>query len=359
MFSTVRDMDVAVFIVDGVADLGLACVLEVFNTANALVGDLEVEPEPWRVRIVSLGASVRSGHGQLIPATPLAELPVDPGPMILPAVLAENAAAVVDLIGAPVNRRVLERIVEADAAGAQLAAACTGTFFLAEAGVLDGLPATTSWWLGPAFRHRYPKVELDEARTLCRSGNIATAGAVLAHLDLALSIVAQRSPAQAERAARTMLVGSSGRQRDFIVPQVIARGNSLVAEFERWAREHIAEQFQIADSARALGVGVRSLQRATIAETGMSPRDFVNEVRLERATRLLRTTTLTVDTIATQVGYLNAGTLRGLFRRRRGRTIAEVRASPLVWESDSASGGRPVEPNSESVNSAQNLLKGR
>ena len=339
-------MDVAVFVVDGVADLGLACILEVFNTANALVGDPEVDPEPWRVHTVSVGTSVRSGHGQLIPATPLEQLPVDLGPMILPAVLADSAEAVVELIGAPANRRILERIVEADAAGAQLAAACTGTFFLAEAGVLDGLPATTSWWLGPAFRHRYPKVELDEARTLCRSGHIATAGAVLAHLDLALSIVAQRSPAQAERAARIMLAGSSGRQRDFIVPQVIARGNSLVAEFERWVREHIAEQFQITDAARALGVTIRSLQRATHAETGMSPRDFVNEVRLERATRLLRTTTLTVDTVATRVGYLNAGTLRGLFRRRRGRTIAEVRASPLVWENGSVGVGQPTEPNS-------------
>ncbi|MBV7702581.1 helix-turn-helix domain-containing protein [Nocardia nova] len=325
-------MDVAIFVVDGVGDLGLAAVLEVFNTANLLVDDPELEPEPWRVHTVALGGSVRSGHGHLIPTTPLAEVPADIGPIIVPAVLAMDADAVVDLIAAPANRPVLERISQAHLAGTGLAAACTGTFFLAEAGVLDGLPATTSWWLGPAFRRRYPNVDLDEGRILCRSGHIATAAAALAHLDLALATVAGRSPAQAERAARMLLAGSGGEQRDYIVPQVIARGNSLVAAFERWVRGHIAEQFRITDAARELGVTVRSLQRATQAEIGMSPRDFVNEIRLERATRLLRTTNATVETVAARVGYLNAGTLRSLFRRRRGRSIAEVRATPLTWQ---------------------------
>ncbi|WP_227984282.1 helix-turn-helix domain-containing protein [Nocardia spumae] len=328
-------MDVTVVVVDGVGDLGLASVLEVFNTANGLVDDLEVDPEPWHVHTVGVGTSVRSGHGHLVPTVPLSRAPTDIGAIILPAVLAADADAVLDLVDTPANQPVLESISRAAANGSQLSAACTGTFFLAEAGALDGICATTSWWLAPAFRRRYPKVDLDEGRILCRSGHIVTAGAALAHLDLALSIVATRSPAQAERTARMLLAGSGGTQREFIVPQVVARGNPLVAAFERWVRDHIAQQFHIADVARELGVTVRSLQRATHAEIGMSPRDFVNEIRLERATRLLRTTTLTIDTVAARVGYLNAGTLRGLYRRRRGRTIAEVRSSPLSWE-DSA-----------------------
>ncbi|NKY88796.1 GlxA family transcriptional regulator [Nocardia veterana] len=325
-------MDVAVFVVDGVGDLGLAAVLEVFNTANSLTGESESASEPWRVHTVALGTSVRSGHGHLIPTVPLDRMPDDIGPIIVPAVLAMDADAVVDLIAAPTNRPVLDRIAAAHSAGTPLAAACSGTFFLAEAGVLDGVPATTSWWLSPAFRRRYPRVDLDEGRILCRAGRIATAAAALAHVDLALATVATHSPAQAELAARLLLAGHGGEQREYIVPRVIARGNSLVAAFERWVREHIAEQFRITDAARELGVTVRSLQRATQSEIGMSPRDFVNEIRLERATRLLRSTDATVETIAARVGYLNAGTLRSLFRRRRGRSIAEVRASALAWQ---------------------------
>ncbi|WP_280382111.1 GlxA family transcriptional regulator [Nocardia wallacei] len=323
-------MDVAVFVVDGVADFGLAAVLEVFNTANALLGELETAPDPWRVRTVSLGTSVRTGHGHLVPTTPLDEIRDGIGLLIVPAVLVADAEGVIDLVSSPASRAVLERISAVRREGAQVAAACTGTFFLAEAGVLDGIQATTSWWLGPAFRRRYPSVELDEGRVLCRAGQITTAGAVLSHLDLALSVVAAQSPALAELVSRFFLIGD--RRAQIAIPEVVARGDSLVAAFERWVRDHLAEQFQITDAARALGVTVRSLQRATRAEIGMSPRDFANDIRLERATHLLRTTSLTVDAVATRVGYLNAGTLRSLFRRRRHRSLAEVRASPLSWD---------------------------
>jgi transcriptional regulator GlxA family with amidase domain len=326
-------MNVDVFVVDRVADFGLAAVLEAFSIANSLLGDLDTAPAPWQVRTVSFGDSVLSGHGHTVPTTPLADLSPEIGLMIVPAVLVFDAESLIRLVSAPGSQPVLERISSARADGVHLAAACTGTFFLAEAGVLDGLPATTSWWLGPAFRRRYPRIDVNEGRTLCRGRHVTTAGASLSHLDLALSLIAAQSPALAELVARYLVAGDRRTQIEFAIPAVIARGDSLVAAFERWVRDHIAEQFQLADAARLLGVTVRSLQRATQAEIGMSPRDFVNEIRLERATHLLRTTSLTIDTVAAKVGYLNAGTLRDLFRRRRGRTLAEVRASPLSWES--------------------------
>lgn len=332
MFGTVCDMEVAVSIVDGVADFGFAAVLETFNMANALLPELESPPAPWRVHTTSLGSSVRSGHGHLVPTTPLDDLSGEIDLMILPAVGVLDAEGLVDLVSAPVNRALLERISLVQHSGAHLAAACTGTFFLAEAGVLDGLEATTSWWLGPTFRRRYPRVDVHEGRTLCRASGVTTAGASLSHLDLALSLITPTSPALAELIARYLVIGDRGTQLEYAIPEVIARGDSLVASFERWVREHIADPFAIADAARCLGVTARSLQRATQAELGMSPTDFVDEIRLERATRLLRTTSLTVAAIAARVGYRNAGTLRALFRRRRDRSVADVRASAMSWE---------------------------
>ncbi|MFD0365932.1 GlxA family transcriptional regulator [Nocardia sp. GCM10030253] len=324
-------MDVAVLVVDGVGDFGLAAILEAFATANALCGELAAPPDPWRLHTVSIGTTVGSVHGHLVPTIPLAELSVGFGLMIVPAVGVRDADALIELVSGASNSAVLKLISEAHADGAHVAAACTSTFFLAESGVLDGGPATTSWWLGPTFRRRYPRIDLDEGRTLCRQGRVITAGAVLSHLDLALSLIAQRSPALAELTARHMAVGDRRAQIDFVIPEVIARGDSLVAEFERWVRERIAEPFHLTDAARGLGVTERSLQRATRAEIGMPPREFVDQIRLELATQLLRTTSLTVEVIAARVGYQNASTLRGLFRRRRGRSLAEVRATPLSW----------------------------
>ncbi|RJO79879.1 helix-turn-helix domain-containing protein [Nocardia panacis] len=325
-------MDVAVFAVNGVADFGLSAVLEAFSTANGVRDQIENPPEPWRVRVVALGDSVESGRGHVIPTTPLADFQRTVDLVIVPAVQVLQADALVELVSDPSSRPVLDRIAGLSRAGASLAAACTGTFFLAESGVLDGLCATTSWWLGPTFRRRYPRVAVEEGRALCRAGRVTTAGAALLHLDLALSLIAARSPALAELTSRYMAAGSSRTQSEYAIPEVLARGDSLVATFERWVRDHMADQFQITAAARSLGITARSLQRATRAEIGMSPRDFVDEIRLQRATQLLRTTPLTVEAVATKVGYLNAGTLRSLFRRRRGRTIAEVRASMLSWE---------------------------
>ena len=70
-----------------------------------------------------------------------------------------------------------------------VAASCYGTFALAEAGMLDGLPATTTWWFADVFRQRYPKVQLDVDEALVDSGNVITAGAMTAHTDLVLHVL--------------------------------------------------------------------------------------------------------------------------------------------------------------------------
>lgn len=319
-------MDVALLLADGVADFGLAAVREVLDMANALTEELDPPPQPWTVHTVAVGDSVRSASESSIPTTPILTLADRLDLLLVPAVNVLRADALIELVSSPENHQMRELIAHAWHNGTQLAAACTGTFFLAESGVLDGAAATTSWWLGPAFRRRYPKVKLKVGQTLCRGERVMTAGAVLSHLDLALSLVSSRSPALADLVCRYMMIGNRNTQHDFMIPEVIARGHPLVAAFELWVRDHLAEGFHISAVAETLGVTERTLQRVTAAELGMSPREFVTTIRLEQATRLLRDTTLTVDTIASRVGYLNGSTLRGLIRRR-GMAIADIRAA--------------------------------
>jgi transcriptional regulator GlxA family with amidase domain len=319
-------MRIRVLAVPGLFDSGLSAVLDVLATANALRGQVAASVLPFEVTVAGTEASVRTAHGLRLAATPLAELDAGPVPdlLVVPAVACGFQAPrqVVDIVR---DHPALAHVTALHAAGCALAAACTGTFFLAEAGVLDGLLATTSWWLGPAFRRRYPAVRLDDSRTLARDGRVTTAGAAFAHIDLALSIVAQDSPALAEMAARYLVIGDRPSQAVFAVPSHLAGTDPTVTAFERWVRGHIAEPLQIRGVAAAIGVSERTLQRATSTVLGMSPIDFLHELRLEEATFLLRTTNRTVDAVAAAVGYQNTSTLRALVRRRRGTTISALR----------------------------------
>ena len=314
-------MNVTVLAVDGVFDSGLSIVLDVLTTANEL-GRTQPNAASFEITAVGTGAEVRTAHGLRFPTTPLAAPTRRPELVAIPAVGEKDPAA---LVGVVRDHPALPWLTGLHADGVPLAAACTATFLLGEAGLLDGRRATTSWWLGTAFRKRYPAVDLDESHILTRSGTLTTAGAAFSHIDLALSIVADSSPALAELVARYLTATPRSLQSAFVVPAVLTRPDPVLTAYETWVREHLDEPIQISRAARAIGVSERSLQRATAAEIGMSPIQLVHHIRVDHAMHLLRTTNRTVHSITAAVGYRNVATLRTLMRRHHGATPAEVR----------------------------------
>ena len=306
---------------DGVFDSGLSIVLDVLGTANEL-GRALPNAAAFEITAVGTGSEVRTAYGMRLGTTPLAELADRPELVVVPALGEKDPAALVDVVrGHP----AVPWLAELAAARVPLAAACTATFLFGEAGILDGLAATTSWWLGSAFRRRYPAVRLDESQILTRAGNLTTAAAAFAHIDLALSIVADKSPALAEHVARYLVASPRSLQSAFVVPAVLTRSDPVLTAYESWVRAHLAEPMQVGRVARAIGVSERSLQRATAAQIGMSPIQLVHHIRIEHAIHLLRTTDRSLQSITTAVGYRNVSTLRTLMRRHGDTTPGEVR----------------------------------
>jgi transcriptional regulator GlxA family with amidase domain len=324
VFVTIPDMRIAVAALDGSFDSGLSVVLDVLATANSLRDDITGGPPPYEVVITGLATTARTGHGLSVETVPLTAMERLPDVFVGPALAAKTPPRIVEAVR---NHPLLEWIHTLYDSGVALAAACTGTFFLAESGVLDGHPATTSWWLGPAFRNRFPAVGLDDSRTLVIDGRLTTAGAAFAHIDLALSIVRQQSPALGDLVSRYLVIGDRPSQAAFAVPALLAGTDPTLAAFERWIRDHLAEPLLISEVSTKLGVSERTLQRSTAAVLGMSPLDFVQEVRLDQATFLLRTTDLTASAVAAAVGYQNVSTLRSLVRRRRRVTLNALRTT--------------------------------
>ena len=231
----------------------------------------------------------------------------------------------VDHVAGDVSLPVRNLIARTRDRGTTIASACAGTFLLAEAGILDGVRATTTWWLSPAFRARYPRVLVDHGQMVITCEGITTAGAAFGHIDLALAIVRAGSPALADLVARYLVVDERPSQSAYTIPSALAQSDPTVAAFDRWIREHLAEPISIADAAKAIGVSERTLQRSVRRTIGTSPIRFVQDLRIERARHLLRTTEMSVEVISRKVGYEHAHTLRVLLRERTGKTASVLR----------------------------------
>jgi transcriptional regulator GlxA family with amidase domain len=323
-FDTVRAMIIYLLTLDGVFDTGLAALQDSFAIADELgcAGGLEFGGiKSTRVRV---GGTITTNQGLKVPALPAMNLP-RPDIVIVPAIGAKTPEALSHVLGRRDIKLAGLLLRRWHAAGVTIAAACTGTFVLAEAGVLDGRASTTSWWLGPFFRSRYPAVQLDDSRMIVNSGDVVTAGAALAHFDLALFLIRQSSPAVASLTARYLITDPRSSQANYVIPDHLTHNDPVVERFERWARQNLSEGFSLQLATRAIGASPRTLARKMKQVLGKSPLAYVQALRVERAVHLLQTTDNSIDDIAAKVGYADSVTLRALLRRRLGRSAGNIR----------------------------------
>ena len=146
---------------------------------------------------------------------------------------------------------------------------------------------------------------------LVQSSRVTTAGAAMAHLDLALGVLRKRSPALAALAARYLLVEARGSQAEYVIPDHLAHSAPVVERFEAWARRKLAKGFSLAEAARAAGASERTLAAPSAGALGKTPL-VLPGLHVGRALHLLRTGNASADQIAAQIGYADGVTLRSL-----------------------------------------------
>ncbi len=205
--------------------------------------------------------------------------------------------------------------------GAVIGANCTGTFVLAQSGLLDGRTATTTWWLDRQFRSRYPRVDLQYKSVLTEVDRLLCAGATATYLLQAVRIVERfMGPALAAETARSMLIDVSQTGHIPYLPLLAQtrHGDSLVERAQHWLRQHMAGDVSMAALAQAMGAGERTLARRFGAALGETPLAHLQALRLDAARALLEAGDLSVQAVATQVGYSDASSFTRLFREGFG-----------------------------------------
>jgi transcriptional regulator GlxA family with amidase domain len=316
-------MRVFVLALDQVFDTGLATVLDAFQTANELAELSGAPTSRFEVSLVGVRRHVRTAQGFTVPVRPATKRV--PDCVVVPAIGFKMPDALQQALARPDIRDAAVLLRQWAARGATMSAACIGTFVLAESGLLDHRDATTTWWLAPLFRSRYPTVRLDESRMVVKSGPVVTAGAALSHMDLALWLIRQHSPKLAAVTAKYLIVDSRPSQSAYVLSDHLIHNDPLVERFERWARSRLAEGFSLDEAAKAVASSKRTLARRTQVVLGKSPLSYFQSLRVERAVHLLKTGNESIDEIAARVGYADGVTLRTLLRRHLGYGIREIR----------------------------------
>jgi transcriptional regulator GlxA family with amidase domain len=318
-------MRIDILVVDGVFDLGLSAVLDVFQTANELIEMSELAVTRFDPRIVGLRRVVKTSQGLAVPVRPPATRAADC--VVVPAIGTKMPAPLEAALARPDVADAAGLLRRWARQGGMITAACIGTFLLAESGLLDGHWATTTWWLAPLFRKRYPGVQLDETQMLVRSGRFVTAGAALGHMDLALSLVRSVSQQLATLTAKYLIVDSRASQSAYALVDHLVHDDPVVQRFEGWARARLTRGFSLDEAAKAVGASKRTLARRMQEVLGKSPLSYFQSLRIERAVHLLKTGNQSVDQIAERVGYADGATLRTLLRRRLNLGVREIRKS--------------------------------
>jgi transcriptional regulator GlxA family with amidase domain len=301
--------------IDGCMASSAAITHDVIATANRISGAAK-RALPFNVNTVRCG--LRRNRAQLR-GTELA---------IIPGLGTWSADELDRKLKSSACRRAGDLLVEAFETGTALAASCASTFLLAEAGLLDGRRATTTWWLAPLFRHRYPDVELATDRMVVADWPIATGAAAMAQMDLMLAVVGRfAGPGLAKACANYLLLDERRSQAPFMAINHLAGQDPRIAKAEKWVCDHIARDFAMAELAEAVALAPRTFARRIAATCGVSPIQFVQRIRVERARYLLETTRLSVEEIARQVGYAEPSTLRRLIRRDTKHPPGHFRAA--------------------------------
>jgi AraC family transcriptional regulator, transcriptional activator FtrA len=306
---------VAALVFDGLAPFELGVVVEVFGLTRP---ELEVDewyelvvcaPRPGRLQAVG-GIGLVAEHGL--------EALDDADTVIVPAW---------PRVGEPVPGEALDALRAAHARGARLVSICSGAFVLAATGLLDGEEVATHWRYADALRRLHPGVRVNERVLYVGNDRLWTSAGSAAGIDLCLNLVrSDHGSGIANQVARRLVVAAhrDGGQAQFIERPVAAVGDDRLDQAVTWAMGHLGEGITVAQMAAHAFMSPRNFSRRFRVATGMSPREWLLQRRIQAALPLLEDGALPVESVGQAVGF-DPPAFRRYFRKALGISPAEYR----------------------------------
>jgi transcriptional regulator GlxA family with amidase domain len=310
---------IVVVAVPGVQLLDVSGPLDVFAEANTQAG------YPAYRLLVAAGepGPIRSSSGVRLMPDRIIDRDIEEGIDTLLVAGCPNAAEM------PANRAVVAWLRRRAPCARRFGSVCSGAFFLADAGLLDGRRVTTHWAVAEELARRYPAVIVDQDAIHVSDGELRTAAGVTAGLDLALALVEEdlgREIAMKVAGQLVMFFKRPGGQMQFSRKgEAAPAGRAALQELQRWVAANPAVDHSVASLAKRMDLSARHFARLFRSEVGITPATWVEAARVTAARRLLESGHDAPKQVAGQCGFADADTLRRAFARHVGVTPAEYR----------------------------------
>lgn len=322
-----RRLRIGILVADGCMLSSIASASDTLRVAQAL-SDIRHPNSGLRLEAVVFGARgqerVRTSVG--LELAGLSAPPDDIDLLLLPGLMHRSPRDLITRVSAMQPEMDLIRAMHLR--GVQVAGTCSGSFLLAESGLLDGHRATCSWWLATAFRERYPNVRLEADAMVVEDAGILTAGGAASLQSLMMKLIANAGGEElAQQTARMLLIDTERQSQAPYVSQALMERprNSLSEKAEHFLQHQLHQEVSVTQLAEHCGTSERSLLRHFRTHHGVTPVAHIQHLRVERAKALLETTHLSFDEIVERCGYSDSASFRKLFKRATAITPGDYR----------------------------------
>jgi transcriptional regulator GlxA family with amidase domain len=210
----------------------------------------------------------------------------------------------------------------------RLASICTGAYFLAHAGILDGRRATTHWLVARDIQARFPRIKMEEDRIFIIDGSVWSSAGMTAGVDLALAMVEKDRGIELARAVAKKLVvyhRRAGGQSQFSALLDMEPKSDRIQSALAYAKRNLATPLSVEQLAEAAHLSPRQFSRAFRAETGQSPAKAVENLRVEAAKLMMEDGRHPVDVVARETGFADRERMRRAFIRALGQPPQVIR----------------------------------
>lgn len=314
---------IVVYAIEGALASSISAPLEMLRGAEQFSRAARVLADPLSIEVASeTGAALRMS-GALSVSPSLAATAVDSADLAIVPSLWRSP-------GATVKRHpaIIASLKRLAGRHALLCSVGTGSYFLAQAGLLNGRPATTHWSYFEDFAQRYPRVRLMRQHLITRSGRFYCAGSVNSVADLMVHFIHGFFGVAAARQVEGQFSPEIRRPfqaHGFAHDQVDAHPDEAIWLAQEWMREHLAEPLRIPEVAARVGISTRNFSRRFRSAVDRTPAAFLQQLRIDAARDLLRQTNLAIGEVAARTGYPDPSHFSRVFRSQTGISPLEYR----------------------------------